>query len=308
MMEFSEQEIRDLARFFAKRFPSFEQRTHIAGMAGLGGSAQLSGEPEAAWSDLVRTAVQGGRMLHLARSAARQRPSDSNLKSLVDTIEAGRSVRLGGLRLGLGALAIILLAGLVWGLSRTSLHEQGEPPVAAPPALASAQPAPAPQPAAGGPLLSDTPPTASAPPLTGSPATPDDPPPAAYDASAPEATNPAPPLPGDAPVAAPTGPPVPPPEPATPPLVEGRCGGPQGELLGYWYAGSDADWAPAAVHTISGGANVRASYPSRENNWNARARVVCGLRNGDQVRISQPPVWVVGGAWWVPFHAGDLQE
>jgi hypothetical protein len=56
---------------------------------------------------------------------------------------------------------------------------------------------------------------------------------------------------------------------------------------------------------VKAGANVRADYPRKANNFNARGALVCALISGDKVRISGEPV-LVGEDWWVPMVVGDL--
>lgn len=85
--------------------------------------------------------------------------------------------------------------------------------------------------------------------------------------------------------------------------VEGRCAGMAGEVVGYWYAGEQA---PGAMATLERMVNVRADYPSRDNGWDARAHIRCVLHPGDRVRVSEAPVRVDGGRYWVPLVAGDL--
>jgi hypothetical protein len=96
------------------------------------------------------------------------------------------------------------------------------------------------------------------------------------------------------------------PEAPESPTVEGRCGGPRGAQIGFWYAGFPFDAQVGDVYTLNGGKHVRSDWPGEHNGWNAQEPVQCGLKAGDQVRITADPVLVDGGKYWVPLHAGDL--
>ena len=52
--------------------------------------------------------------------------------------------------------------------------------------------------------------------------------------------------------------------------------------------------------------NVRLDYPDRHNNYDKRAPLRCTLTTGDRVRLTDAPIAVPGGAYWVPLHSGDL--
>ncbi len=83
-----------------------------------------------------------------------------------------------------------------------------------------------------------------------------------------------------------------------------RCGGEQGRVVGYWYAGERAPEGTLVV--MDRMVNVRAAYPSRANGWNTREPVRCVLRPGDRLLLSLPPVAVDGGGYWVPLVAGAV--
>lgn len=85
-----------------------------------------------------------------------------------------------------------------------------------------------------------------------------------------------------------------------------RCAGSPGSVLGYWYSGSTAPGEAGQTITLKGGATVRADYPRPENHFNFRTEIRCNLVAGDQVRLSQAPIPIAGGAVWVPFVGGDL--
>lgn len=112
------------------------------------------------------------------------------------------------------------------------------------------------------------------------------------------------PPPPAAPEAAPAPLPLPASASATP--TTGRCAAANGALLGYWYAGGSAPGEAGQIYSMKGGATVRADYPRPENHYQAHAEIRCGLVAGDQIRLTQAPIPVSGGVWWVPFLGGDL--
>jgi hypothetical protein len=82
--------------------------------------------------------------------------------------------------------------------------------------------------------------------------------------------------------------------------VPAGCAGKHG-LVGYWYAGERAPGQVGDTLVLDHGANVRADYPDTHNHFNARAAVRCVLSRGDRVALTQAPIAVPGGAWWVPL-------
>lgn len=89
-------------------------------------------------------------------------------------------------------------------------------------------------------------------------------------------------------------------------LPTGRCTDPQGGIVGYWYAGRQSPGQVGDTVHLARSINVRNAFPSADNGWNSGGRIRCVLRPGDQVRLSDQPIEVSGGAWWVPLHTGDL--
>ncbi len=351
-MDLDESEITDLARFFSRRFPGYEQRSYIAGQAGLASGAQLAGDPRDVWKDIIRTALEAENLPELARIAAQQRPADENLRHLVKALESGRLGLSGRLRLLLGlSLLVSLVVLLFFVLGRRSHVSTGTPAPAAdsPPAVARANPgasvefpatapsgeeapaapeplpaeqpsgpAPATAPSEEAPAALEPPPAGQPPGSTGSMLAKAESP---HEDPSPSAMSSEPPASHDPAVAASNtvGQGTEASEPALPPaqamprpdatggeLVEGRCGGRRGQLIGYWYAGSTAPWGPGDTYTVWGGANVRKMFPARENHWNTRSELICTLKNGDKVLVRDAPIAVDGGAYWVPLYAGDL--
>jgi hypothetical protein len=111
-MDFSEREITDLAAFFAKRFPSYEQRAALSEAAGLAGEAQLTGDARSVWTDVIRVAVRDGRLNELVERAMQQRPDDDNLREMAAVIGAGKRWRARRW----GALAAVGVVGLLGAL------------------------------------------------------------------------------------------------------------------------------------------------------------------------------------------------
>ncbi|HJN75803.1 MAG TPA: hypothetical protein QGF58_17875 [Myxococcota bacterium] len=99
---------------------------------------------------------------------------------------------------------------------------------------------------------------------------------------------------------------VEPPALEAPAITDGRCGGTTGTVVGYWYAGFPFDADIGQVYTLKFGKYVRADYPRKANSWSAEEEILCALESGDEIRLSQAPVLVDGGKYWVPLAAGDL--
>jgi len=301
-MDFSEREITDLAVFFAKRFPSYEQRAALSEAAGLAGEAQLTGDARSAWTDVVRVAVQKNRLNELVERAQQQRPDDENLREMATVIRSGRRWRKRRWGAVIGVGMVTVGAVLVWS------PWSGEPtltvdPVTSGDALASAEPiepepaAPEPEPAA--PEPEPAPPEPEPEPGDGDESHAGG---EGYFApSAPEAEDersgalePEIELPASTPA----------PVPGTP-GSRGRCSGEPGEVVGYWFAGEQSPGAVGETYTVDGGINVRADYPSSKNGFQL-APAVCALGHGWSVRIGLEPIFISGGAYWVPLRADDI--
>jgi hypothetical protein len=250
--------LEDVARSLVRRFPSWEDRSTLAGQVGLGAEVQLSGDALASWTDIVRTAAAKGRLEDLLRAATLRRPGDPELAGLLAPSRARSRTRV-----PLLLLALVVSSATAWSLLRNSRVPD--------PSLQEVA-------------------TPSAPGVATEPA--GDPPPS-MKADPTEPTEPTEALTTLAPA----------PDPA--PL--GGCRAESGVLIGYWYSARD----PGPVGTIleiPQGANVRADFPRRENGWNARAPLVCGLLAGMRVRISEPPMKMPRGDHWVPLRGGDLMR
>jgi len=303
-MEFEIQEIRDLAEFFAKRFPAVADRQRIAQSAGLP-SENLGGDGLQAWERVVRLAMEGGKLWNLAEAARIARPADANLRDLANAVKTSG----GGKGRGYLAAAVVVLAVGGFGFALTQ-----------PNPLSDAEPADSPiavvEPAVESDELASEVETTLA--VTE---------PGEEGAST---------VVEDAPkVAAASVPPVEPAPTNTPaverkpsvttnaavavanPLkrkrriipadgVHGRCGGAKEEIVGYWYAGEARPGQAGQVIDIGRTVNVRMDYPRYNNGYSSRSEVVCWLKTGDKVKLTQAPIYVDGDVYWVPLVAGDL--
>ncbi len=307
-MEFSEREIAELASFFAKRFPSFEERADLCEAAGIAAEVQLAGDARAAWVDAIAEAARQGRLVVLVERAVQRRPDDVNLRAMLAVFGSGGR-RSGRRWMSVAALlvGVVLVLLMVRGMSggESELAPQPEP-VAAEPAVAEPEPTPAVSEPEPTPAVSEPEPT----PAFSEP----DPDPVV---SEPELALTEPELaltePDPAPVVTEPEPDPGQVEPAPPQVAAPaapertlRCEGPAAEILGYWYAGEDSPGGVGASYTVDGGLNLRATYPSPANGFSPRGELVCTLGHGWVLRIGAEPIFVRGGAWWVPLTPEDI--
>jgi len=299
-MEFEVQEIRDLAEFFAKRFPAVADRERIAQSAGLP-AENLGGDVLQAWERLVRTAMEGGKIWNLAEAGRIARPADANLRDLANAFGGSR----GGAKRRYLAAAVVVLAvgGFGFALTQPNPLSDAEPVDAA---IAVVEPSvesevssavettlavTEPGEEVTEPVVEDTPKVAEAI-VSAAQSTP---------AKAPTVEQK--PKVSAVVVAAPTT--------RTrriipPDGVKGRCGGAKEEIVGYWYAGDATPGQAGQVIDIGHTVNVRQDYPRYDNGYSSRSDVVCWLKTGDKVKLTQAPIYVDGDVYWVPLVAGDL--
>lgn len=87
-------------------------------------------------------------------------------------------------------------------------------------------------------------------------------------------------------------------------------GPPEGPLeqgcSGWFYAGTEDPGEVGSTVAIPHRVNVRAAHPSRENGWDRRARVRCVLEPGQVVRLSGSPVALPGGHYWAPLSEDSV--
>ena len=270
-MELDPRDTQDLARFFAKRFPLAEDRAALMARTRLSHREEADADVLSTWTILLARVRDAGRLPALARAARGLHPEDANLQAVCEILAARRwpDPRL---LVPLAAAASLLLgvgaAAGAWAL----LWDGSESDVV----VAAA-------PEADAPTYVSVNPTAAAP---ARPALK-----AAAVTAAPEAS-PAPKAEA--------------PQKIAPANVDGRCTAGPGEVVGYWYAGSDLPGHQGETITMDGSMNVRADYPDHRNGYSVKSAIRCTLRVGDRVRLSREPMVVPGDAVWVPLVTGDL--
>jgi hypothetical protein len=330
-MELPDHEIEHLAGFFAKRFPSFEERVSLARQVGLVGLAQVSGDAFRAWSDLVRLAGAAGRLPALVSAAARRRPADAALHEMVESVVY--NVRDGGVSSrwtlvgGVGLLVAVLLLGFAVGrCSKGDAPGRAMAPASSQGNPASSQGYPAssqgyPASSQGGrvaaQLASPGAQRPEAPVFSGPPTEVG----GQWVASGvPGAASPD----GSAAVVAPGFgrnllqprseleilASLAPGEEVDPKTVAkatgGRCEGKGGQLLGWWFAGHEVPAAVGQSYVVKAPHNVNAGTPGPENKWSSKGPVACTLRVGDVVTLRREPLKTSGGNYWIPVWAGDF--
>ena len=275
-MLFSENECRELAAFFAKRFSEPSVRTMLARQAGI--KEDLDGDqPALAWERLITTAQNRRKLPKLAIVAAKTDTTDQNLQAVCNLLGArSRIVR----NRSIAAAAAACLA-VSFGYAGFTIGTDDDPtPVAESSASAVEDP------------IIDAP----------------------VDAVVEAAPEPpmeelieVPPEPaGPAYVTAHTPPKD---RPNGPAWRDGRCTYDNpGDFIGYWYAGADLPGRKGEVAEVKLGVNVRMDYPGLHNDFNTRAKVRCILKRGDKVKLSDAAIFVPPDKYWVPLYHGDLVE
>ena len=270
-MELDRTDIDELVVFFTKRFPDADERRELLAEVGL---------EDASWAEVLPAA--GDRLGPLATEASSRRPKDPMLGELAATLNPSSVPMKAAIGALVGLLVMALGAGAWYATADEHIERRQPAPVeeapvevASPvPVAVSEEPAPeAPAPEA---------PVAEAPVAEAPVAEEVAPEPAIVTVEAPE------------------------PEPLPIGPTNGRCGGPEGTIVGYWYAGFPFEAVVGEVYTLKFGKYVRADYPRKANGWSAEEAIRCALNSGDEVRVSQAPVLVDGGKYWVPLTAGDL--
>ncbi|MDP2306678.1 MAG: hypothetical protein Q8P18_11705 [Pseudomonadota bacterium] len=257
----------ELAGFFARRFPSAEARVRLARTAGLVlEPVDAGGTALAAWIALLARADQRGALALLADAACAAAPDDKNLAEARKLLRGAPTRPAGG-----GGRAVILLGAalvlLIVGAGATgAVWMMGEGDEVEVEVTAAKEP-PVKRPVAA---VAE-------------------------------------------PVAAVEPPPVVEAHPAAlaPTRIPRRtgatsCEGTPGEIVGWWYAGTTSPGAQGATISLPSSVNVRDDYPRRDNGYALRGRVLCSLSVGTSQRLSNAPVDIGQGQWWVPLAGGDL--
>ena len=302
-MNFSEQEILELAPFFARRFPDDIERQRLTKAAKV---PFVSGPtPLEAWAATLGTAQERRRLPELAAIAMQADSTDDNLQEVCTILTAPIQRRRVRVAIGSGVAAALVLLGVVsWSSSEPASVQPllsmraPEAPVEPDAVLVSTAAMPRPQhtarPAAVAAPVESAPAEATTAEATSAAAT-------SAEAATAEAataataeataTSGAPRAPAAAPEAA---------------AAYTGCRAPAGTLVGYWYAGAEAPGAAGQTITMPITVNVRADYPDAHSHFNSRAPIRCVLNAGEQITLSAAPIAVPGDRYWVPLHGGDL--
>ena len=296
-MDLDRRDLRELAAFFAKRFPTQEAWNRLASQTGVAlpeVDDTTKGPAEDAWLQVLVAAEAQTRLSRLARLAGRTDPGDENLQDVCGLLAPPRShapVILGALAAAIALVSIVGIAGIGLTVSLT-----GTEPAVAVATVDSGTPRPdlvstASGVASGGIAPAPSPPHAQKADLVSASLAA-----AAVDDAthAPEST---PEAPSSRPIPA-----------ARLANVSGRCTAGPGEVVGYWYAGSTPPGSSGQTIEMDYSVYVRADYPDTHNGYDARTAVRCALKVGDRVTLSQTRIAVPGGAFWVPLVTGDLQQ
>lgn len=328
-MELSTRAQNDLAEHLTARFSAYADRAQLARLVGQA-DAQLTGTAGAVWAAIVAEAVRTDQIATLVRVASRLRPHDAQLEAMVRSLDRGHlvvprpdrpadwlkwAVFAGVVVALLGVFAVI---GDAWRgpvSSRSPDEVRGSSP--------AAEPAPPAEGAARGPIEAEDvvetdeavasvervePVEANEPVEADEPAEADEPVEADEPAQAVEADEP---VEADAPAEARAAP-----EPSTRPTGQARassgsppggCEGPADQILGYAYAGESSPGRVGQVWTAPQTVNVRAEYPSLQNDFSPRTQVVCLLIQGSLVTLEHEPIQVPGDAYWVPIAGSSVR-
>ena len=278
----------DLIQALNKRFPTLVERRAILQRTGLHWDESLSPK----WSTiLVHFGDDPSATYAILQAAAQLRPQDQTLQTIRDLLAPAPALRgatIQGFSMLLGAACAILLFWKTEYSIESLLEPQTQSvrtveraPVKAPPKPPPAEPTPTPDPE---PEPESTSSEMEAPiPTPVYEVLPDQQPPTPI----PEVTPPAPLTPKE--------------DDFTRCQLSG-----DGELIGYWYVGNQPINPTDGWLKMSTWRNVRADYPDKHNEYNARATVRCVLSPNTKVYLKNPPIAVPGGAYWVPLY-GSMQ-
>jgi len=291
----------DLAAFFAKRFPHAAQRDALASEAHVRFREPPTDDPSVAWGGLLTRAQEQAALERLARCAARRMPSDENLQG-VSAVLNGRAWPPAGRQsttptwlrqVGVMAALVVLAVGSVWMVRSEEAAELAEVRQEAPEALVAVRPVSG---TTETPRLAKSvvvePPAATTAAVDGEAPAGSDAPEGVGEDAPPTALSNAENGRSDDDSAT----------PATPAAQLPGCRGAPGELVGYWYAGRSAPGKAGDRITVPRDLNVRADYPDRHNDFDARTPIRCTLGEGAGLVLTADPIAVPGGAYWVPLH------
>ena len=275
-MLFSDNECRELAAFFAKRFSEPSVRSMLARQAGIKEDDEAT-EPAVAWERLITTAQNRRKLPKLAIVAAKTDSTDQNLQAVCNLLGA-RSRIIRNRAIGIAAAACL---AATFGIAGFNLGTDD-----ADQALAAIETTPTADAVIEDVTVADI----------------------AVVEEAEEVIE-------VVEAAEPTGPAyttlhTPPDErPNGPAWRNGRCTySKEGDFVGYWYAGAELPGRQGDVVEVKMGVNVRMDYPGRHNDFNTRAKVRCILKRGDKVKLTDSAILVPPDKYWVPIYHGDLVE
>ena len=277
MLHLDDNELHDVAHFFARRFPSAEHRAPLLNAANL----HEPSNPGAPWADILQEAQRTGRMRALTIAARRLAPDDENLQDVCRLLQPPPSRMSSAVAIASGiacALVVAVIAGPV--LRSPSVAADAHTTSAASPTPHAVVAANITPPRANLQIISKTEVTRT-------------------DAAPPEPEPEAKPEPTPAPAPAAQDVPL---------SLDSRCNVGRGELAGYWYAGAEPPGAKGDTIVVETTANVRVDYPDTHNDYDARARVRCLIVAGDHITLSADPIAVPGERYWVPLYGGDLRQ
>ena len=270
-----------IAKLLAKHLPDFEQRQRLASKAEVASTAQIAGDVLEAWRDIVHCAQSAGHLEILLESALVEKPGEREIERVLQGLRgvpAPKTSRYVGV-----AVAILLGGALAYGLSdrEEPLDRESETISAAEQThLENVRSVVEPEVVDEGSIVTED--SVQLEVLEEEPV--------ATEVTSIENLQAAE---RDADVSHALG---------------GRCGGPEGSRVGYFYANDGIAAVPGETYTMEGDVNVRADYPNKSNQWSVSSPISCVLVKGDQIVLTEPVFEVDGGKYWVPLFAGDLQQ
>jgi hypothetical protein len=294
-MELQTHDLRELAEFFAKRFPRTNDRRLLLDQLRLPHREHEGQPPIQAWMSLLEIARDRRALTRLGEAAQRLRPFDENLASMTNLLHRSEGGQGRGTFQMVGmVMAALLAVGSTWaavtGSSEAKNNDEDRDRYSSAEIETASAPTPAPE--------TVTIHAASS---------------ANTDLQIPDWANTL----GNVeqaeiePASETESTPPPPTTVHTASTLpsayhNGRCTTAKDGVVGYWYAGEDAPGTAGQVVVIDHSVNVRADYPDHHNSYDARATVRCQLAGGDEIRLTADPILVPGNRYWVPLYNGDL--
>jgi hypothetical protein len=280
-MQLNDQELQDLATFFARRAPSIEERDLFRKRARLSLDNSQTYHPRTGWLQILVEATDRGKLGRLAYVISAEHPGDRNLQQVCQLL-AERGNASGVKQAAMFGIPICAFAMVLffWPHGEfTEIQPQSQAmklqpqsvEEAASEAVATLQPQSIEETSTPQKLeVIDALPKVS---------------PTGQEAVALVTTTTAPPQ-------------------TRPTHVP--CDPEHEDIIGYWYSGDDPAGARGETITIAKTVNVRTEYPSFRNDYSPRSPVQCVLFEGEQLHLSQDPILVSGDRYWIPITGTDL--